>query len=227
MNRAAARARPFNRSMKTKNDVSPARPEQEPLLRSLLAAAFFRDPVWLTLLPDEDERARLLPLFFAHMLRIGFCYGSLSVAGDPPAGLALWLPPGREVVSFARDIRAGGLSLLARVRPRILLRAMAMQSAINRAHGELMRGPHWVLALLAVDPAAQGRGVGRGLLRSGLDRCDRSGLPAYLETQNERNGPFYERAGFRLLDRRPLVGSRGYFTYFMRREKFENPPPIR
>jgi ribosomal protein S18 acetylase RimI-like enzyme len=58
--------------------------------------------------------------------------------------------------------------------------------------------PHWHLGTLGVDPALQGRGVGAGLLSSWLDGVDRDGAPAYLETDNERNIGFYERAGFYL-----------------------------
>jgi ribosomal protein S18 acetylase RimI-like enzyme len=58
--------------------------------------------------------------------------------------------------------------------------------------------PHWHLGTLGVDPTFQGRGVGAGLLSSWLNGVDRDGAPAYLETDNERNIAFYERAGFYL-----------------------------
>jgi GNAT superfamily N-acetyltransferase len=47
-----------------------------------------------------------------------------------------------------------------------------------------------------VDPVHQGRGHGAALLRYALERCDREGLPAYLESSNSRNVPLYERHGF-------------------------------
>ncbi|HEV3227255.1 MAG TPA: GNAT family N-acetyltransferase, partial [Acidimicrobiales bacterium] len=42
-------------------------------------------------------------------------------------------------------------------------------------------------------------GLGSSLMRETLDRCDRQGLGAYLESSNIRNVPFYERHGFRVL----------------------------
>jgi GNAT superfamily N-acetyltransferase len=42
----------------------------------------------------------------------------------------------------------------------------------------------------------QGRGHGAALLRYALERCDRDGVAAYLESSNARNVPLYERHGF-------------------------------
>ena len=60
--------------------------------------------------------------------------------------------------------------------------------------------PHVYLALLGVDPSAQGKGIGKQLLQPRLDHCDESGLPVYLETQKPDNLPFYERFGFTVRD---------------------------
>ncbi len=60
--------------------------------------------------------------------------------------------------------------------------------------------PHMYLALLGVDPSAQGNGIGRLLLQPRLDYCDENGLPVYLETQKPDNLPFYERFGFKVRD---------------------------
>jgi GNAT superfamily N-acetyltransferase len=42
----------------------------------------------------------------------------------------------------------------------------------------------------------QHQGYGSALLRHALERCDRDGFPAYLESTNLRNLPLYERFGF-------------------------------
>jgi ribosomal protein S18 acetylase RimI-like enzyme len=56
--------------------------------------------------------------------------------------------------------------------------------------------PHWYLPLIGVDPAHQGRGHGDALLQYALQRFDREGLPAYLESTNPRNISLYRRHGF-------------------------------
>jgi GNAT superfamily N-acetyltransferase len=53
-----------------------------------------------------------------------------------------------------------------------------------------------VLALIGVDPARQGDGIGAALLRSRLRPCDQEGLPAYLESSKPENVPLYQHFGF-------------------------------
>jgi ribosomal protein S18 acetylase RimI-like enzyme len=77
---------------------------------------------------------------------------------------------------------------------------------ISRCWGEIFEKlellhpiePHWYLGTLGVDPDFQGQGVGRYLLSSWLEGIDREGELAYLETDDERNVAFYERAGFQV-----------------------------
>jgi ribosomal protein S18 acetylase RimI-like enzyme len=57
--------------------------------------------------------------------------------------------------------------------------------------------PHWYLPFVGVEPLQQCRGLGALLLRPILDRCNYERLPAYLESTNPRNVPFYESLGFR------------------------------
>jgi predicted acetyltransferase len=56
--------------------------------------------------------------------------------------------------------------------------------------------PHWYLAAIGSDPQVRGTGYGNALLRSRLDRCDADGAPAYLESSNPDNIPYYLRFGF-------------------------------
>lgn len=58
--------------------------------------------------------------------------------------------------------------------------------------------PHWYLPAVGTDRGLQGMGVGSALLRQQLADCDRLGQPAYLESSNITNVPFYEKLGFRV-----------------------------
>ena len=70
------------------------------------------------------------------------------------------------------------------------------------------REPHWYLNVLGVDPPVQGQGIGSGLLAHWLAEVDRAAGFAYLETDRPENRPFYERAGFSVLDEITVLGVR-------------------
>jgi GNAT superfamily N-acetyltransferase len=80
------------------------------------------------------------------------------------------------------------------------LRAIA---EVERVHP---KEPHWYLAVLGTEPAWQGKGVGSALLAPVLQRCDREGRPAYLESSKESNLAFYARHGFEVTGTIDLLG---------------------
>jgi GNAT superfamily N-acetyltransferase len=67
----------------------------------------------------------------------------------------------------------------------------------------------WYLSIVAVDPAAQGQGLGRILLEPTIAEADRAGVTCYLETFSQRNLSFYQRLGFAAAARftEPTTGS--------------------
>jgi GNAT superfamily N-acetyltransferase len=68
--------------------------------------------------------------------------------------------------------------------------------ALEKAHP---KDPVWYLNLLVADPSAQRSGVGTKLQELVLERADEEGVPAYLETQNPDNLPYYRRFGYELV----------------------------
>ena len=76
------------------------------------------------------------------------------------------------------------------------LRLAALLKASKRLHKAHAPGPHVYLQAVAVDPAAQGQGVGGRLLRAALAIADRERLPCYLETCGPRNPEIYAKYGF-------------------------------
>jgi GNAT superfamily N-acetyltransferase len=70
-----------------------------------------------------------------------------------------------------------------------------------------VREPHYYVRDVGVHPDMQGNGLGSALLCPTLDRCDREGLPAYLEASSERNAALYERLGFQLTGELRVGGS--------------------
>ena len=75
--------------------------------------------------------------------------------------------------------------------------------------------PHYYLGVIGVDPDLHGRGVGTQLLRSfcGLSASDPLSSGVYLETAEESNVGFYERAGFSETARGSLGGATLWCMY--------------
>jgi GNAT superfamily N-acetyltransferase len=160
-------------------------------LASTLARAFHDDPVMTWLFGERPgPRHRRLRRYFASEARRHGRHGQVLTSGDH-AGVAFWDPPGLWRATWPQLVRSAPVILPA-VGPRILRAAKALD-LIDRAHP---REHHWYLAVLGTDPPHQGRGVGAALVDPVLDRCDREGLGAYLESSKLTNVPYYERFGF-------------------------------
>ena len=174
--------------------VTLAAADDAALIGRVLADAFYDDPVGHWLDPDDTTRAaRLARLFELWATAFTLPHGEVLRVGE--AGAALWLPPGRWQVPPLVLLRH--LPRLGRIfgrRTALLLRG---QKSLERHHP---RTPHWYLPAIGVATADQGRGVGSALLGAVLERCDRDGVPAYLEATCERNRDLYARHGFDLRD---------------------------
>jgi len=164
----------------------------------VLAAAFDDDPVlnWL-FEPAPDVSAairRFFELAVGGAIRRGHTY-AVGTEVDAPHGVALWLPPGvmstfdeqpDAIVEFATEYVGGD----------VFDRFGVIRELMGGHHPE---EPAFYLNFVGVDPTAQGSGLGAQLLQPVLDRCNHDRLPAYLESSNPRNVPFYERLGFTVI----------------------------
>jgi ribosomal protein S18 acetylase RimI-like enzyme len=163
---------------------------QEDRAVAALVTAFAADPAVRWMYPDSRQYLDHFPEFVRAFGGRAFDHGTAeSVAGDRAA--ALWLAPDVQ----PDEEQVGGV-LHESVTPDRLPEVFAVLEHMGHFHPE---EPHWYLPLIGVDPGLQHQGYGSALLRHALDRCDREGLPAYLESTNERNIPLYERFGFKVL----------------------------
>ena len=67
---------------------------------------------------------------------------------------------------------------------------------LGQIHQARLAEPHWYLAVLGTSSDQQSRGLGSKVLAPMLDRCDRAGMLAYLESSNPANVGFYRRHRF-------------------------------
>ena len=167
-------------------------------LKVVLAEAFFDDPVLGWLMPDDGKRlGRLRRYFQIELCHLALPRGRVWTTGDL-AGAALTLPPGAWRSPLRVTLLEGSAFGVH------LARAAAMGAAIEWRH---LRERHYYVRDVGVHPNMQGRGLGSTLMGPPLERCDREGLPAYLEASSERSAALYERLGFRLTRELRVGGS--------------------
>ena len=175
-------------------EVRPARRDDVAALSRALGRAFFDDPVMGWMLPDPDVRRRRLHRLFTALTKYHHLdRGGVEVAStaDGVGGAALWDPPGQWRQTRGEQLRA--MPSLLRAFGLSVRRGIAVEDRMAAVHPE---EPHWYLAIIGSDPTVRGKGFGNALMRSRLDRCDAEHAPAYLESSNPDNVPYYQRFGF-------------------------------
>ena len=104
--------------------------------------------------------------------------------------VALWLPAGQEPASPPE----GYDERLAAATGPWIGRFRTFDQELDRRHPA--GTPHHHLALLAVRPDRQGRGLGTALLRAHHAALDRDQIPAYLEASDLRTSRLYRAHGY-------------------------------
>jgi GNAT superfamily N-acetyltransferase len=175
--------------------IRKASAEDVPRLAQALARAFYDDPVFRWLVPDDSERMRRSERGFAFYMHKIYMPHDECYATEGGIGGALWLPPNTWHLGPLAQLRlAPGMIAALGARLPQTLRAI---STIESNHP---RKPHYYLAFVGVEPDSQGKGIGSALLEPVLDRCDREGTPAYLEASSPRNRACYLRHGFEVTE---------------------------
>ena len=70
---------------------------------------------------------------------------------------------------------------------------------------------------MAIDPDYQGKGLGKKLVSSIVEKADQLGLPSYLGTQNPTNLVFYGKMGFKVI-KEARVEHDGPMIWLLKRE---------
>jgi GNAT superfamily N-acetyltransferase len=159
-------------------------------LGHIIARAFQEDPVMCWITPDPERRAAIAPALFELYAEVFVPLGETYIT-EQLDGAALWAPPGQQPVG-EDDIEAFA-QRVAELAGEDAERIFELEAAFD-AHAPST--PHFHLQLVGTLPERQGQGIGSALMEGVLARCDRDGVPAYLEATSEQNRRLYERHGF-------------------------------
>lgn len=171
-----------------------------PSVAADLADAFADDVMFDWFLRPDARRDEVRGRFFRFLItQMAFPAGARVERPASGGAAAVWLP-------FEAAGPAGGATLL-KAAPTMLaasgfsriLRLLALMEDMDRHHP--MDRRHAYLWFLGVARRAQGHGIGSRLLAVATARLDDEALPAYLETQTERNLSLYRRFGFEIISK--------------------------
>jgi ribosomal protein S18 acetylase RimI-like enzyme len=168
-----------------------AQPRDTDALSRLIARSFLSLAPSIWLIPGEDDRRRVFPGYFSLYVREAMERGYVYTTVDRTA-VALWLPVGEEGEASAADYD----DALAGVTERWVDRFRTFDALLGKHHPTGLRHDH--LAILAVDPRCQRRGIGTELLAAHHRRLDQTDEPvaAYLEASDAGTRELYLRHGY-------------------------------
>ncbi|WP_392840260.1 GNAT family N-acetyltransferase [Streptomyces sp. LN500] len=162
--------------------------DREQVVR-LLDEAFHHDPVSGWVFPDEAHRRAVHGKFLGVFVDVTLAEGRIDLLEDGTA-VALWLPvpAGAPTEEDTTPALMRATADPDNERAELVGRLTGAIHPHDRAHEYLL--------MIGVSPDRQGEGIGAALVADVLERCDRDGVPTYLEASSARSRRLYERLGF-------------------------------
>ena len=161
-----------------------------PAMAGTLQAAFEGYPWTDWVFPADDRAARLRSSFALYLTATINGLGEVWTSEDHRS-VAMWLAPGPKTLS---DVESRRLDEQTAVLLGENLGMVAAADATVDAHHPAQ--PYWFLGTVGTRPDSRGFGFGSAVLTPMLQRCDRDGLPAVLDTSTQSNVRLYSRLGF-------------------------------
>jgi GNAT superfamily N-acetyltransferase len=161
-------------------------------------ARFLNDqPVASIFGDDPEERMRKFREGYAPLLQYCCAHGHPHVAtiGSKLVGVALWMPPHGSRATPEEE-REYGLDLIPATFGKPVESLRPLGNLLRDLHVREMKGPHWFLGAVMIDPTQQGKGIASALMRSILARADEGHLPCYTDTIRPEMVSFFRRHGF-------------------------------
>ncbi|KAG4223168.1 hypothetical protein PC116_g28360 [Phytophthora cactorum] len=149
---------------------------------------------------DDETKWRLHVDIFNYIVA-AHCYkGVVTTIGPDYEGVALWMPPGKEMDDWLTVCRSGMwrlyYQLSAEGRKRYYKELMPV---LHDTKAEVMGDRDndcYYLVYLGTKPSGQRRGYARKLIEQMAAKADAEGRAMYLESSSEKNTAYYKKFGF-------------------------------
>lgn len=174
---------------------------------TLLAKAFAEDPLFLYLFPNKNSfnyRKKLIRF----LIKRNQLSDDLLLTDDqqhPGCVAIIDLPANLPRVSFLNKLRVKiAMAVLTFQLPFHALRSLTKYRELTSSTAP--EEPHYYVTMIGVDPASQGKGLGKSVLKKIHEIAASSSHPVALDTENEQNVAYYEHLGYELTAVRDLDG---------------------
>lgn len=175
--------------------VRKATPNDLSAILDILADAFEPDPVMKWVTPKSTYPRYVFSLTVPSCMKHAHTYIT-----EDGSGAASWLPPRQALQSpVSLGVVWKGLTEYG---PSSLIRGLATLIQTQKCHP---KEDHYYLFTIGTRRSRQRSGAGGALMREVLTQCDDERMPAYLESSNADNLPFYRRHGFEVVDELRLI----------------------
>jgi ribosomal protein S18 acetylase RimI-like enzyme len=189
-------------------EVTQATPDRIGALAPVFGRAFVDEPMTRWSLGADGDAVDRLTRAFAYFLEPVLSLGLVWEVGGG-SGAAVWIPPKQFDDWDVHPWSQARITALTDDDGRRYTRFWDWEDSHHPAE------PLWQLDSIAVDPAAQGQGLGAALIATGLALAQADGTGAFLSTATPRNVSIYARSGFRVVEEANAPDG-GPTIYFMR-----------
>lgn len=176
----------------------------------LWAACFSEKPMFRHIFQNSSVQERHQHMVWTMERRARLSLDNLlgQVLGEGEKGTAFWYPPHQKPGFHPLKLFKEGFAWVPFKFGSAVFQRMNEVSLHEIEVYQKHRKPNmWVLEGMAVNPQHQGQGIGSQLLHTTLEAIDARGEQTFVLTHNPENIPFYEKAGFELVEEMPLKKS--------------------
>ncbi len=174
-----------------------------------LSKAFFADPYYACIMPNEQKRLSQLQWWMRIMLNYGFKNGRIYTA-HAYKGVVIWLGPDKPTLNNFKLAVSGLIFCPLKIGIKNCIRMLDISVKWEKIH-QNQNKRHYYLLIIGVDPELQGKGIGSLLVKDILSKADCEKLDCHLETMTAKNVMFYERHGFKAIHNQSIKNGEQYW----------------